>query len=438
MSDKLDKEALDYHRYPVPGKLQVTATKPLANQYDLSLAYSPGVAAASRSIAADESEAAALTARGNLVAVISNGTAVLGLGNIGALASKPVMEGKAGLFKKFAGIDVFDIEIDEDDPEQLIKIIKSLEPTFGGINLEDIKAPECFVVENQLKQDMNIPVMHDDQHGTAIIVAAAVLNGLKIANKDIKKVKLVCSGAGAAALACLDLLVKLGLNKNNIFFAEGFMHSYHPQFTKLTEILNEKKIGEIIEMESSFGVNIVEKKNFFGFKKIKINKKSRLFKKELAGGCILDLGCYPSSFSILMAKLKSETDLDKLEIKNVKKDFGSIDVDLEAYAELHFNNDFTSKINCSFKKNLGQSTKLIGTNGEIFVENTWTCNPVKITLNGNNYDDFDHNFNNLYSYEIEKVSECLLNNREDSIYPSMNRYETLENMKILNKWMEID
>ena len=253
MSDKLDKEALDYHRYPVPGKLQVTATKPLANQYDLSLAYSPGVAAASRSIAADESEAAALTARGNLVAVISNGTAVLGLGNIGALASKPVMEGKAGLFKKFAGIDVFDIEIDEDDPEQLIKIIKSLEPTFGGINLEDIKAPECFVVENQLKQDMNIPVMHDDQHGTAIIVAAAVLNGLKIANKDIKKVKLVCSGAGAAALACLDLLVKLGLNKNNIFVSdvagviyegrEEETNQYNSIYAQKTEL---RKLKEII------------------------------------------------------------------------------------------------------------------------------------------------------------------------------------------------
>ncbi len=227
------------------------------------------------------------------------------------------------------------------------------------------------------------------------------------------------------------------LKNTKLFFSEAFMYLHHPQTQKLINLIKEDSIGELISMESNFGFNIVEKK-FLGFKWNKLNKKKRLFNKSLGGGSILDLGCYPSSFSILMAKLKSETDLDKLKIKNVKKDFGSIDVDLEAYAELHFNNDFTSKINCSFKKNLGQSTKLIGTNGEIFVENTWTCNPVKITLNGNNYDDFDHNFNNLYSYEIEKVSECLLNNREDSIYPSMNRYETLENMKILNKWMEID
>ena len=189
MADKLDQEALDYHRYPTPGKVAVIATKPLANQYDLSLAYSPGVAAASMLIAGDEAEAANVTSRGNLVAVISNGTAVLGLGNIGALASKPVMEGKAGLFKKFAGINVFDIEIDETDPEQFIKIVRSLEPTFGGINLEDIKAPECFVIEEKLKQKMNIPVMHDDQHGTAIIVGAALLNGLKVAEKNIEDIK---------------------------------------------------------------------------------------------------------------------------------------------------------------------------------------------------------------------------------------------------------
>ena len=220
MADKLDQEALDYHRYPTPGKVAVVATKPLANQHDLSLAYSPGVAVASKLIGEDPSEAFNLTSRGNLVAVISNGTAVLGLGNIGALASKPVMEGKAGLFKKFAGINVFDIEIDETKPEELIKIVRSLEPTFGGINLEDIKAPECFIIEEKLRSVMKIPVMHDDQHGTAIIVGAAVLNGLKLAKKEISEIKLVVSGAGAAALACLDLLVKLGVRKENIWVSD--------------------------------------------------------------------------------------------------------------------------------------------------------------------------------------------------------------------------
>ena len=220
MADKLDQEALDYHRYPTPGKVAVVATKPLANQHDLSLAYSPGVAVASKLIGEDPSEAFNLTSRGNLVAVISNGTAVLGLGNIGALASKPVMEGKAGLFKKFAGINVFDIEIDETKPEELIKIVRSLEPTFGGINLEDIKAPECFIIEEKLRSVMKIPVMHDDQHGTAIIVGAAVFNGLKLAKKQISGIKLVVSGAGAAALACLDLLVKLGVRKKNIWVTD--------------------------------------------------------------------------------------------------------------------------------------------------------------------------------------------------------------------------
>ena len=220
MADKLDQEALDYHRYPTPGKVAMVATKPLANQHDLSLAYSPGVAVASKLIGEDPSEAFNLTSRGNLVAVISNGTAVLGLGNIGALASKPVMEGKAGLFKKFAGINVFDIEIDETKPEELIKIVRSLEPTFGGINLEDIKAPECFIIEEKLRSVMKIPVMHDDQHGTAIIVGAAVFNGLKLAKKQISGIKLVVSGAGAAALACLDLLVKLGVRKKNIWVTD--------------------------------------------------------------------------------------------------------------------------------------------------------------------------------------------------------------------------
>jgi malate dehydrogenase (oxaloacetate-decarboxylating)(NADP+) len=220
VADKLDQEALDYHRYPAPGKVAVVATKPLANQHDLSLAYSPGVAAASMLIVEDPAEAANMTSRGNLVAVITNGTAVLGLGNIGALASKPVMEGKAGLFKKFAGINVFDIEVDETDPEKFVDIVAALEPTFGGINLEDIKAPECFVIEAELKKRMNIPVMHDDQHGTAIIVTAAIINGLKVVDKKIADVKLVCSGAGSAALACLDLLVKLGVKKKNIFVSD--------------------------------------------------------------------------------------------------------------------------------------------------------------------------------------------------------------------------
>src|ERR1700704_4907263 len=219
-SEDLRSAALAYHRLPRPGKLEIQAIKPLANQRDLALAYSPGVAAACTEIANNPAEAATLTARANLVAVVSNGTAVLGLGNIGPLASKPVMEGKAVLFKKFAGIDVFDIEINERDPQKLVDIIASLEPTFGGINLEDIKAPECFYVEKKLRERLKIPVFHDDQHGTAIIVGAAVTNGLRVVAKDIDKVKLVCSGAGAAALACLDLLVSLGLKMENIFVAD--------------------------------------------------------------------------------------------------------------------------------------------------------------------------------------------------------------------------
>jgi len=220
MSDELRKSALDYHRYPRPGKLAILATKPLANQRDLSLAYSPGVAMACEEIATDPLTAAHYTARGNLVAVISNGTAVLGLGAIGALASKPVMEGKAVLFKQFADIDVFDIEIDEQDPEQLIETIARLEPSFGGINLEDIKAPECFIVEQALKARMKIPVFHDDQHGTAIVVSAAILNGLRLVGKDIEEARLVTAGAGAAALACLDLLVSLGMRRENILVTD--------------------------------------------------------------------------------------------------------------------------------------------------------------------------------------------------------------------------
>ena len=219
-ANDLKQAALDYHRALPYGKIKVSPTKPMVTQRDLSLAYSPGVAAACEAIVADPSEASRVTARGNLVAVITNGTAVLGLGAIGPLAAKPVMEGKGVLFKKFAGIDVFDIEISERDPEMLVKIIASLEPTFGGINLEDIKAPECFDIERQLRSRMNIPVFHDDQHGTAIIVGAAVLNGLKVVGKDIKKVKLVCSGAGAAALSCLDLLVSLGMPIENILVSD--------------------------------------------------------------------------------------------------------------------------------------------------------------------------------------------------------------------------
>lgn len=216
MDKSFYESALDYHRAPTAGKLSITATKPLNTQLDLALAYSPGVAAACMEIEKDPAQAASLTSRGNLVAVITNGTAVLGLGNIGPLAGKPVMEGKAVLFKKFAGIDVFDIEINETDPDKLVEIIASLEPTFGGINLEDIKAPECFDIERRLSARLKIPVFHDDQHGTAIIVAAAVLNGLELVGKKIQDVKVVTSGAGAAAIACLTLLEQLGLKRSQI------------------------------------------------------------------------------------------------------------------------------------------------------------------------------------------------------------------------------
>jgi malate dehydrogenase (oxaloacetate-decarboxylating)(NADP+) len=218
--DQLRAAALYYHRMPKPGKIAVTPTKQLTNQYDLSMAYSPGVAAACEEIVADPAEVSTLTSRANLVGVITNGTAVLGLGNIGPLAAKPVMEGKGVLFKKFANIDVFDLEIEERDPDKLIDMIAALEPTFGGINLEDIKAPECFYIEKKLRERMKIPVFHDDQHGTAIVVGAAVLNGLTYLGKDLKKVKVVTSGAGAAALACLDLLVMLGVPVENIWVSD--------------------------------------------------------------------------------------------------------------------------------------------------------------------------------------------------------------------------
>ena len=238
-NEQFRQAALDYHEFPTPGKIAIAATKQLVNQHDLALAYSPGVAAPCEEIVNDP-QRLQVHRRGNLVAVITNGTAVLGLGDIGPLAAKPVMEGKGVLFKKFAGIDVFDIEINEKhDLDKLVDIIAALEPTFGGINLEDIKAPDCFYVERKLRERMKIPVFHDDQHGTAIVVGAAMLNGLKVVGKDIKKVKLVTSGAGAAALACLDLLVKLGLPRENIWVTDLAGVVYEGR----TELMDEDKIA---------------------------------------------------------------------------------------------------------------------------------------------------------------------------------------------------
>ncbi len=251
MDERIRAAALEYHRYPKPGKIAVTPTKALTNQGDLSLAYSPGVAAACDEIVRDPSTAALYTSRANLVAVITNGTAVLGLGNIGPLAGKPVMEGKGVLFKKFAGIDVFDIEVAENDPDKLVDIIASLEPTFGGINLEDIKAPECFYVEAKLRERMKIPVFHDDQHGTAIIASAAVLNGMRVVGKDIAKVKLVCSGAGAAAIACLDLLVSLGLDPKNVYAVDskGVIHTgregLDPSKARYAQATEARTLGDV-------------------------------------------------------------------------------------------------------------------------------------------------------------------------------------------------
>jgi malate dehydrogenase (oxaloacetate-decarboxylating)(NADP+) len=236
--DELRRAALEYHEFPTPGKIAIAATKQLTNQRDLALAYSPGVAAPCEEIVKDPNAAFKYTSRGNLVAVITNGTAVLGLGNIGPLAAKPVMEGKGVLFKKFAGIDVFDIEIDESDPAKLVDIIAALEPTFGAVNLEDIKAPDCFYIERELRKRMKIPVFHDDQHGTAITVGAAVLNALKVVGKDPKKVKLVTSGAGAAALACLNLLLKLGMPRENIYVTDLAGVVYEGR----TELMDEDKI----------------------------------------------------------------------------------------------------------------------------------------------------------------------------------------------------
>ncbi|HEY6864625.1 MAG TPA: NADP-dependent malic enzyme [Burkholderiales bacterium] len=253
MDDSVRKSALDYHRLPRPGKISIVPTKGLVNQRDLALAYTPGVAAACDEIVRDPAQAHALTARGNLIGVVTNGTAVLGLGAIGPLASKPVMEGKSVLFKKFAGIDCFDIELNERDPDKLVDIIAALEPTFGGINLEDIKAPECFLIEKKLRERMKIPVFHDDQHGTAIIVGAAVLNGLRVVGKDIARVKLVCSGAGAAALACLDLLVGLGLSMENVWVSdikgvvyEGRKEEMDPNKARYARKTSARALADII------------------------------------------------------------------------------------------------------------------------------------------------------------------------------------------------
>src|SRR3954468_12693086 len=238
MEDQLAQAALDYHRLPTPGKVTVQPTKAMTNQRDLSLAYSPGVAVPCLAIRDDPGAAYDYTAKGNLVAVVSNGTAVLGLGNIGAVAGKPVMEGKGCLFKKFAGIDVFDIEVDETDPDKLVEIVASLEPTFGGINLEDIKAPECFQVEQALRRRMKIPVFHDDQHGTAIVAGTALLNGLEVVGKRIEEVRIVCSGAGAAAIACLDLMVGLGARKENILVLDSKGVVYEGR----TEYMDDQKV----------------------------------------------------------------------------------------------------------------------------------------------------------------------------------------------------
>lgn len=259
MTDSHDKAALIYHQEPKPGKLEVVATKPLATQRDLALAYSPGVAAACREIVEDRANVSKYTSRGNLVGVVSNGTAVLGLGAIGPLAAKPVMEGKAVLFKKFAGIDVFDIEIDETDPEKMIEIIASLEPTFGAINLEDIKAPECFRVETELRKRMNIPVFHDDQHGTAIVSGAAIFNGLRVVGKEFSDVKLVSTGGGAAGIACLNLLVSMGLKPSNITLVDRIGVVYRGR----TEEMDEQKERYAIETEARTLEEVIDGADIF-------------------------------------------------------------------------------------------------------------------------------------------------------------------------------
>jgi len=259
MSQQLKDAALNYHRFPTPGKISVVPTKAMANQRDLALAYSPGVAEACMAIVEDPAQADEMTSRSNLVAVVTNGTAVLGLGNIGPLAGKPVMEGKGCLFKKFAGIDVFDIELAENDPDALIETIARMEPTFGGINLEDIKAPECFYIEKKLRERMSIPVFHDDQHGTAIVAAAAILNGLQLVGKDIDKVKLVTSGAGAAALACLDLIVSLGLRRENITVTD----SKGVVYVGRKEGMDESKARYAVETNARTLADVVEGADVF-------------------------------------------------------------------------------------------------------------------------------------------------------------------------------
>ncbi len=258
-NENLKERALRFHREPTPGKLEITPTKSLASQRDLSLAYSPGVAYACLEIKDDPEQAAVLTGRQNLVAVVSNGSAVLGLGNIGGLASKPVMEGKAVLFKKFAGINVFDIELDEQDPEKLVEIIAAMEPTFGAINLEDIKSPDCFILESKLKERMNIPVFHDDQHGTAIVVCAALTNGLRIVGKDLDKVKLVSTGGGAAGIACLNLMVSMGLKRENITLVdhkgvvfEGRTEEMTEQKAAYARATDERTLTEAIQSADVF------------------------------------------------------------------------------------------------------------------------------------------------------------------------------------------
>ena len=252
--ETLREAALFYHEYPKPGKLEVRATKPLANGRDLARAYSPGVAEACVEITKAETNAARYTARGNLVAVVSNGSAVLGLGNIGALASKPVMEGKAVLFKKFAGIDCFDIEVNETDPEKLADIVCALEPTFGAINLEDIKAPECFIVEKLCRERMNIPVFHDDQHGTAIVVGAAATNALRVAGKKFEDIKIVSTGGGAAGIACLNMLLKLGVKRENVWLCdikgvvyEGRTEEMTDQKAEYAQKTDKRTLDEVIE-----------------------------------------------------------------------------------------------------------------------------------------------------------------------------------------------
>ena len=252
-SENARQSALDYHEFPKPGKLEIRATKPMANQHDLSRAYSPGVAEACLEIKANPADSVRYTARGNLVGVVSNGTAVLGLGNIGALASKPVMEGKAVLFKKFANIDCFDIEVDEKDPVKLAEIVASLEPTFGAINLEDIKAPDCFIVERLCREKMNIPVFHDDQHGTAIVVGAAATNAVRVANKNFEEIKVVSTGGGAAGIACLNMLLKLGVKRENVWLCdihglvyEGRAEDMNPEKAAFAQKSELRTLAEVI------------------------------------------------------------------------------------------------------------------------------------------------------------------------------------------------